>query len=285
MTPLANVLIPAWNEGNLIAGLLIRLARATSEGQFRVIVIANACTDDTAEVARRANPSAMVLETPEGGKANAMNLGYKAAVPGVPVVCVDADLVVTADDILALITPLINGTAHAACGQMVPDVGGSSWAVRAFYQAWALNPYFAKGKFGGMFGLSAHGASRVFPLPRVTADDEWVRRAFAPEERAFVASSRFFARAPKDLATLIRLRRRALRGARAVRAVVGQTGSENSIGLMLSQVLRRPILWPGTVIFILVMGLVRWQLNRETLAEHAVWERDTGNRTSEARIK
>ena len=65
MTPLANVLIPAWNEGNVIAGLLTRLSRATSDGQLRVIVIANACTDDTAEVARKANPGALVLETPE----------------------------------------------------------------------------------------------------------------------------------------------------------------------------------------------------------------------------
>lgn len=285
MTPRVNVLIPAWNEANVITGLLTRLARATSEGQMRVIVIANACTDDTADVARKANPAALILETPEGGKANAMNLGYRAAIPGLPVVCVDADLLVTADDILALITPLRDGTAHAACGRMVPDLGGSSWAVRAFYEAWALNPHFAKGKFGGMFALSAHGAGRVFPLPRVTADDEWVRRAFAPAERAFVSGSRFFARAPKDLATLIRLRRRSLRGARVVRAVVGQTGADHSNGIMLLQALGRPLLWPGTVIFILVMALVRWQLNRETCAAQAVWERDTGNRTAEARVK
>jgi hypothetical protein len=192
---------------------------------------------------------------------------------------------VTADEILALITPLINGSAHASCGKMVPDVSGSSWAVRAFYKAWALNPYFTKGKFGGMFALSAEGAGRVFPLPCVTADDEWVRRAFVPAERAFVSDSRFFARAPKDLATLIRLRRRSLRGARAVRAAVGQTASENSVGIMLSQALLRPGLWPGLVIYIMVMGIVRWQLTRETPAAQAVWERDTGNRTSEARLK
>jgi hypothetical protein len=168
---------------------------------------------------------------------------------------------------------------------MVPDVGRSSWTVRAFYKAWALNPYFSKGKFGGMFALSAEGAGRVFPLPRVTADDEWVRRAFAPAERAFVSGSRFFARAPKDLATLIRLRRRSLRGARAVRAVVGQTASENSVGIMLSQALIRPGLWPGMLIYILVMGIVRWQLKHETPAAQAVWERDTGNRTSEVRLK
>ena len=285
MKPLANVLIPAWNEGNVIAGLLSRLAPATREGRLHVIVIANACSDDTAAVARKANPAALVLETLEGGKANAMNLGYKYVIPGIPVVCIDADLMVTADEIMALITPLINRTAQAACGQMVPDVSRSSWPVRAFYQAWALNPYFSKGKFGGMFAVSAEGAGRVFPLPRVTADDEWVRRAFAPAERAYVPASRFVARAPKDLATLIRLRRRSIRGAKAVRAVMGQTASENSLSVMLSQALPKPSLWPAMMIYIMVMAIVRWQLKRESPAAQGVWERDTGNRTSEARPK
>ncbi len=285
MTPLANILIPAWNEATVISALLHRLAPASREGLLRVIVIANACTDDTAAVAQRADPSALVLETAEGGKANAMNLGYKLAVPDIPVVCVDADLVVSLDDILGLIAPLRSGLAHAACGQMVPDVARSSWAVRAFYQAWALNPYFAKGKFGGMFALSAEGAARVFPLPRVTADDEWVRRAFAPRDRAFVQTSRFFARAPRDLATLIRLRRRSLRGARAVRAVVGQTASEQSAGRMLSQALAKPSVWPGMVVYVLVMLLVRLQLRTESAEARKGWERDLGNRVAEARLK
>jgi hypothetical protein len=54
---------------------------------------------------------------------------------------------------------------------------------------------------------------------------------------------------------------------------------------MLSQSLRRPSLWAGMVIYIIVMGIVRWQLKHETPAAQAVWERDNGNRTSEARLK
>lgn len=136
-----------------------------------------------------------------------------------------------------------------------------------------------------MFALSAQGAIRVFPLPRMTADDEWVRCAFAPAERAFLPASRFVARAQKDIATLIRLRRRSLRGARALRAVVGQTASENSLGTMLSQAIRRPDLWVGMLVYIVIMGIVRLQLKIETEEAQTVWERDTGNRTAEARIK
>lgn len=283
MTALATILIPAWNEATVIARLLHQIARAP--GLFRVVVIANACTDDTTAVARQADPGAVVLETRVAGKAKAMNLGYHWALPGLPVVCVDADLSVAVDDILSLIAPLQEGSAHAACGRMVPVMAGSSWAVRAFYKAWALNPYFAQGKFGGLFALSAEGARRLFPLPPVTADDEWVRRAFVAADRAYVAECRFQARAPRDLATLIRLRRRALRGARAVRAVLGQTATEGSVGAMLGKAALRPALWPGMAVYVAVMAIVRVHLLTEPADRAALWERDTGNRTAKAPVK
>ncbi len=283
MTALATILIPAWNEATVIARLLRQLAPAA--GQFRVIVIANACTDDTAAVARAANPHAIVLETPVAGKAKAMNLGYQSALPGLPVVCLDADLAVTVDDIRNLIAPLQDGRALAACGRMLPDDSRSTWAVRAFYRAWALNPYFTQGKFGGLFALSAEGADRLFPLPPVTADDEWVRRAFAAADRAYVPDCRFHARAPRDLATLIHLRRRALRGARAVRAVLGQTGAEGSVGAMLSKAALRPALWLDMAVYVAVMAVVRVQLCTEPADRAARWERDTGNRTAKVPVK
>lgn len=280
---LATILIPAWNEATVIARLLRQLAPA--HAQFRVIVIANACTDATASVARHANPHALVLETAMAGKAKAMNLGYKSVVPGLPVVCLDADLSVTPDDIRSLIAPLQEGRAHAACGRMLPDISRSTWAVRAFYQAWALNPYFAQGKFGGLFALSATGAQRLFPLPPVTADDEWVRRAFAPADRAYAPDCRFAARAPRDLTTLIGLRRRALRGARAVRAVLGQAGAEGSATAMLSQAAWRPALWPAMAVYVAVMALVRAQLFAEPANRAPQWERDTGNRLPKVPLK
>jgi hypothetical protein len=162
---------------------------------------------------------------------------------------------------------------------MLPDLSASSWPVRAFYKAWALNPYFGRGKFGGLFALSPNGAARVFPLPAVTADDEWVRRAFEAQDISFVPESRFVAKAPQDVATLIRLRRRSLRGARAVRSAVGHNQSEGSAKAMLRHAAPRPSLWLPMAIYIAVMLLVRLQLRLEPASAKTLWERDTANRS------
>jgi hypothetical protein len=137
--------------------------------------------------------------------------------PDAPVVCLDADLDVTAEALIRRCSRRLGaGTALAACGQMDVDTSGVAPAVRVFYQGWRTNPYFTRGKFGGLFALSPEGAARVFPLPEITADDEYIRRSFAPAEIAFVAGCRFVARAPRTLASLVRVRRRSLRGAREV---------------------------------------------------------------------
>lgn len=282
MTPLANVLIPAWNEAAVISGILSRLAEASAQNRLRITVIANNCSDATSEVARETDPNAVVLQTPQGGKANAMNLGYQAALPGIPVVCVDADLLVSEANILALIAPLVDGSAEASCGQMAPDLSASSWIVKSFYKAWSLNPYFSRGKFGGLFAVSALGASRIFPLPPVTADDEWVRRSFTAQETAFIPEAHFVAKAPRDVFTLIRLRRRSLRGARAVREAVGQQAAENSASSMLKIAMRDPSLWVPMAIYIAIMLTVRVHLKFEPAKARTNWERDNANRTTGA---
>ncbi len=273
MTPLATVLIPAWNE----AGVIAQTLAALHDPRLHLIVIANACSDATAAVARFAAPQALVLETARPGKTHAMNLGLTHARPGLPVVCLDADLATTPDMILSLVAAL--DPALAACGRMQVDSTRSSAVVRAYMRAWAHNPYFHNGKFGGLFALSAAGAARVFPLPDITADDEWIRRSFAVRDIAFVPGCTFAARAPRDLATLIRVRRRSLRGARAVQT----SGIAAKGGLMplLRHAAVRPRLWADFTVFAAVMALVRVQLAFEPASARTAWERDTTNRPSE----
>lgn len=272
MTALATILIPAWNEGAVIARTLAPLA----DPRLHLVVIANACTDDTAQVARAAAPQAVVLDTPVPGKTRALNLGLAHALPGLPVVCLDADLATTPDRILALVGAL--GQAKAACGRMDIDASRSSAPVRAYMRAWALNPYFRRGKFGGLFALSPAGVARVFPLPDMTADDEWIRRSFHASETAYAPDCTFVARAPRDLATLIRVRRRSLRGARAVQAA--GLRAPGGTAAMLRKALGRPALWADMAVFVAVMALVRVQLALEPRAARTAWERDTTNRAA-----
>lgn len=282
--PRATLLIPAWNEGSVIAATLSGLLRTATAGEFHVIVIANGCSDDTATAALCAAPRAVVIETPQPGKARALNLGYAHALPDRPVICLDADLSVTATALRALLAPIETGQAKAACGRMIAQTDGASRAVRAFHAAWALNPYFAQGKFGGLFALSPVAARTIFPLPPVIADDEYIRRSLDPAEIAFVPGCSFTARAPRDLATLLRVRRRALRGSRALSHLPAPGGGAAVAALrMLRRAAPRPRLWPALAVYLAVMAQVRLALALEPRTAAPRWERDATNRTAAPR--
>ncbi len=273
--PVATILVPAHNEAAVIARTL---APFRGISRFRVIVIANACSDDTARRARAALPSATVLETPVAGKTHALNLGRAHARTDLSLICLDADLIVTPQALDALVAPLLKEAAQAACGRMLARTDGASALVRAYYRAWALNPYFASGKFGGLFALSPEGALRVFPLPRVTADDEWIRRSFSAGETAFVPSCTFAAQAPRSLTALCAVRRRSLRGTQEVTARLGARQAAGSPGGMLGAALRRPSRWPDMAVFVAVALAVRLALKFERKSRAPRWERDLTTR-------
>ncbi|MBO0838909.1 MAG: glycosyltransferase, partial [Actinobacteria bacterium] len=48
---MASIIIPACNESRVIKRLLSRLVCSARDGEFEIIVVANGCTDDTAEIA------------------------------------------------------------------------------------------------------------------------------------------------------------------------------------------------------------------------------------------
>ncbi|MDX5411779.1 MAG: hypothetical protein LPK02_01880, partial [Rhodobacterales bacterium] len=86
----------------------------------------------------------------------------------------------------------------------------------------------------------------------------------------------FTARAPRDLMTLIRVRRRALRGARALSHAPAP--QPKGAPAMLRHALPRPWLWADLAVFVAVMALVRLQLALERGTAATAWERDTTNR-------
>ena len=279
MTP--TILIPAHDEAQVIGRTLRHLQVGMRPDEFRVVVVANGCTDDTAARAREAAPWATVIDTPRPGKAHALNLGRMAAPAGAILICLDADLEVTAEALRALVAPLRRGEALAACGRMDVLTDLSAPLVRAFYRGWRLNPYFGRGKFGGLFALTAEGAARVFPLPPVTADDEFVRRSFTAAETAFVPECVFTARAPRTLASLLRVRRRSLRGARAVSRMGKPSPEGGSFREMAARVVARPGELPSFAVFAAVMAAVRVALAAEGRRPETHWERDLTSRVQE----
>ena len=86
-----TVIVPAHNEGRVIGRLLGQLVPASPPGEFDVIVVANGCTDDTAEVAASFGPRVRVLSIPVASKHAALVAADRTA-PGVPRVYIDADV-------------------------------------------------------------------------------------------------------------------------------------------------------------------------------------------------
>lgn len=83
------IIVPAWNEEATLAMTLhaIRLQRMSNAIVNQVIVVANNCTDATADVARQdavrnSYRSPLVIKVPRcpGGKAEAMNIAYRQAI-------------------------------------------------------------------------------------------------------------------------------------------------------------------------------------------------------------
>jgi glycosyltransferase involved in cell wall biosynthesis len=279
-TPRATILIPAYNEAAVIGRTLTSMTAGMLPGEFRIVVVPNACRDNTAAVARAACPAARVIETQVPGKAHAMNLGHNAAPDGIKIV-LDADLTLTADDLRALIAPLEAEAAEAACGRMKVDVKGCSLAVRGFYAIWRRRSYASGAKFGGVFALSEAAAARIFPLPAIIADDTYVSRSVPVSDKAFTPDCCFTARAPRDLASLIRVRRRVLRGNRELirMGVLPQKEDLGSKGPgLLRQVLARPRLLVGLVAYALVGLVARGGLEIEGRLAAARWERDDSTR-------
>ncbi|MFK7871009.1 MAG: glycosyltransferase family 2 protein [Roseobacter sp.] len=274
----ATLLIPAHNEASVIDRTLLHLSRGLSWDTFRIVVIANGCSDATASRARSVLPQATVIETETPGKCNALNLGFQKADKDKPVICLDADIDVTAEALVALIEPLTNGTALAACGRMDVCTSGASLLVRAYYKGWATNPYFDRGKFGGLFALSPDAVARVFPLPHITADDEFIRRSFAPGETALVDNCRFGVRAPQTLASLARVRRRSLRGARQITTLGLASPERGSIGSVVRRAALNPKTVPDVAIYACVNAWVRFNLAVQPKHEGLTWERDLTTR-------
>lgn len=117
-TPRTVVLIPAHNEESSISGTVSHVLTQLNPGD-QVVVVADNCTDGTAERAMRAGARVLQRSSPDRGKGYALAFGVEALTPEPPEVLVilDAD------------TRLTDGSLH----RLVCDAAATGRPAQAIY--------------------------------------------------------------------------------------------------------------------------------------------------------
>jgi glycosyltransferase involved in cell wall biosynthesis len=124
--PMISVIVPAHNEEAYLSATLDALNRQ-DYGNFEIVVVANGCTDRTAEVAREKCSRLVTLD--EKGLGIARNLGGKLAA-GDLLVFLDADTIVEPH---ALRTISEQFTEHDAGGTLKGQPDSDRFAYRVIY--------------------------------------------------------------------------------------------------------------------------------------------------------
>lgn len=215
-----SVIIPAHQEADCIGECLRRLllseapaSAAESAATVQVIVVANGCTDATAEEARALSADFAargwrldVLELAEGSKIAALNAGDSAAINDLRAY-IDADVHVSPGLLFALAAALSRPEPAYAAGR--PRIRRAQSRVSERYaRFWERLPFMAEGVPGcGVYAVNGPGRARWGRFPDVTADDIFVRYHFSPAEMHGVADEYSWPVA-EGFPRLVRTRRR-----------------------------------------------------------------------------
>jgi glycosyltransferase involved in cell wall biosynthesis len=191
-----SILIPAHNEAGFLDPCLKAVLASDATGaRVEVIVIANGCTDDTAQIARGFAAQFVardwplrVLDLAQGGKLGALNAGDAAAAHGARIY-VDADVVVTPPLIALIANALDVAAPRYASGRPVVTAKGSVF-TRVYARFWAGAPFCTHGVPGfGVFAVNTLGRAKWGAFPDIISDDTFVRLNFTPSERLRVPAT------------------------------------------------------------------------------------------------
>jgi glycosyltransferase involved in cell wall biosynthesis len=276
-----TVIVPAHNESGVIGRLLTRLVPDGATDDLKVIVVANGCTDDTAEVAASFGPAVRVLTLASASKHQALVAGDRAAV-GFPRLYVDADVELDRDAVAKVAAALAEPCVLAAAPQRRLALAASPWPVRWYYDVWARLPEVRDGLFGrGVIAVGQSGHERIASLPPLLADDLAASLSFGPAERRIVPDAHVTVHMPRTLGDLLRRRVRAAAGvAQIERSGATPRADARTRPADLAAILRdHPRLAPKMALFLTVAVLSRLRARRAVARkDYTTWLRDESSR-------
>lgn len=277
----ASVVIPAHNEAASIGRTLRALRHGVGEEDLDVVVVCNGCSDETAEVARQADPRARVVEIARPSKAEAVRVG-NLSTDVFPRVHLDADIELSGTAVLELLAPIANGQVMATAPlRRLPRAGCSPW-VRWYYDVWEALPQVESGLFGrGVVVLSEAAQARVGHLSGMMNDDLGLSDAFSADERMIVTSAVAVVRPPRTLRDLVRRRIRVATGnVQAARLGVQRPESRTRPRTLLVLAVSRPGLAMRLPVFLGVYLVAALGARRAVRAgDFETWQRDESSRS------
>lgn len=275
-----SVVIPAHNEAATIGRTLAALRTGVDGGQLDVVVVANGCTDQTADLARAADPHVRVLEIPEPSKVEAVRVG-NAAARTFPRVHLDADIELSGEDVLRLVAPLQAGEAIASAPRRLVPLDGCSWPVRWFYDVWEQLPQVGSGLFGrGVVVVTEEGQRRLDALPRMLGDDLAMSDAFGHRERCVVHQAVAVVHPPRTLRDLLRRRIRIVTGNHQADSAQLRHASSRTTPRTLIAILRAQPRLAGPMVVFVVVHLAASIGARGAIrsGDFTTWQRDESSR-------
>jgi cellulose synthase/poly-beta-1,6-N-acetylglucosamine synthase-like glycosyltransferase len=288
-TTRVTIIVPAHDEAQAIPHCLSSLLEQEFDGRMRIVVVANGCTDDTAQVARSFEAKAgkrgvelLVAELREGCKPKALNQGDVLALPDSVRVYLDADIRLSTNAIASVARELQGGTGIHLCAPAVRVAPARSLVTRAYVKVWASVPYIREDVICGFFAVSAEGRRRWDKWPVIIADDKFARMHFAPHERRVARDATFTIQMAEGLRELIKVRTRWTRGNIEL-AMVYPHLMKRDKGRILRTVptmLCDVRLWASVPVFALVYVVGGYQAFRTRHANLTKWERSDGSRAA-----
>jgi glycosyltransferase involved in cell wall biosynthesis len=275
-----SVVIPAHNESAVIGRLLAGLLADADPDEFDVVVVANGCTDDTAEVAGRFGAAVTVLTSPVPSKFAALRLGDEKA-RGFPRLYVDADIELDTAAARALAAALDEPGVLAVAPDREVVLDGRPLVLRWYYQFWQRLPVVQRGLFGrGVIGVSAAGKQRLGEIPEVMGDDLAASVAFEATEKRVVAGAVARVHAPRTWADLVGRRTRSVI---ATQQLAAHTAAGNSVRTSRADVVRVVRASPAMALRLPVfLGLTlqarRLAARRMAAGDFTTWDRDESSR-------
>lgn len=282
-----SIVIAAHNEEDSINRCVQALLEQDGVEPSSIVVVANGCTDRTAEMA--AAPGVQVISRPEPGKAGALNMGDTLA-RGFPRIYLDADIVLPNNALAAIEAEFRSSRRPLA---VVPrrrvNSSGRPWLVRAHTAIAERLPAFRHSLFGrGTIAVSEEGRSRFVAFPELIADDLFLDSHFADHEKAVADDVAVTVEAPRSTAELLGRLVRVRRGNAELRAA-GRSGEiparirpANRLAWFRDVVLPEPRLALAGVAY---AGLNIWAaiLARRTPKTGTEWGRKAGIRETSPR--